>query len=238
MWNYPPQRILVAVDFGDASKRALAVAGVLAHRFGAALEVLHSEAFEAPAYFTHDQVRTIEREMKTARTLADRHVSAFAAPLIDGPFSVRVVEGPAAVSILEAGRASDLIVMGTHGRRGPTRWWLGSVAERVVSETTVPTLVVRAGDVSDARAVFRRPLMVAGAEPFDGEAMRLANGLAEAFGGEAAPAAATCEADIAREREATLMVVARHSGGGPFGASQERLLRLCTLSMLFVPSHR
>ncbi len=238
MWNYPPARILVAVDFGEASRRALAVAGWLARRFDAALQVLHVEAFEAPAYFTHEQVAVIEREMRAARSLADRHVSTFTAPLVDVPFSVRVVQGAPATSILEAGRSADLIVMGTHGRRGPSRWWLGSVAERVVSETPSPLLVARAaGPAETADGIFKRPLMVAGPHVFDGEATRYARGLAQAFGGEMAPSAATCEADIAREREATLMVIAkRPRAAGWVGAPEERLLRLCTLSMLFVPS--
>jgi nucleotide-binding universal stress UspA family protein len=38
----------------------------------------------------------------------------------------------------------DLIVMGTHGRRGLNRWLLGSVTERVVRTADVPVLTVRA----------------------------------------------------------------------------------------------
>ena len=38
---------------------------------------------------------------------------------------------------------ADLIVMGTHGRRGPSRWMLGSVAERVAQLTETPLLLVR-----------------------------------------------------------------------------------------------
>ncbi len=238
MWNYPPSRILVPVDFGEASERALRVGGLLAKRFGAALQVLHVEAFEAPAYFTHEQIAVIEREMKVARTVADRHVSAFAAPLVDVPFSMKIVAGVPPAAILEAGQSADLIVMGTHGRRGPSRWWLGSVAERVVSEAATPLLVVRAASVNEAaEAIFKRPLMVAAPTEFDGQAARYASGLAQAFGGDIAPSAATCEADVAREREATLMVIAkRRRAGGLFGAPEERLLRMCTLSMLFVPA--
>jgi nucleotide-binding universal stress UspA family protein len=39
---------------------------------------------------------------------------------------------------------ADLIVMATHGRTGLSRFFLGSVAERVVRESTVPVLTIRA----------------------------------------------------------------------------------------------
>jgi nucleotide-binding universal stress UspA family protein len=37
----------------------------------------------------------------------------------------------------------DLIIMATHGRSGITRWWMGSVAEKVISEATAPVLLVQ-----------------------------------------------------------------------------------------------
>lgn len=42
----------------------------------------------------------------------------------------------------------DMIVMGTHGRRGLDRWLLGSVTERVMRTSDVPVLTVRTGDHS------------------------------------------------------------------------------------------
>jgi nucleotide-binding universal stress UspA family protein len=62
----------------------------------------------------------------------------------------------------------DLIVMATHGRSGITRWWMGSVAEKVISEATAPVLLVRskrpkASEPSDKRAVIHKILA-----PLDG----------------------------------------------------------------------
>ena len=50
--------------------------------------------------------------------------------------------------ILDAAQAwpADLIVIGTHGRRGPSRWFLGSDAEDVLRGATVPVLLVRGSD--------------------------------------------------------------------------------------------
>jgi nucleotide-binding universal stress UspA family protein len=240
MWTFPPARILVPVDFGPTSKHAARVAGALAHQFNARGRALHAEMLEAPPYFTHEQIGAIERQRIAARTAAEGYVARFVAGLFPAPAEVRVVEAPPAGAILEAARAADLVVMGTHGRRGPSRWWLGSVAERVVRETPAPVLVVHAGhDPTDPTAIFRRPLMVASAHTFPEQAARYADGLARAFGGAAAPAAVACEADLAREQAATMMVVAKRAGGSTwFGDSAERLLRSCTLPMLFVPADR
>jgi nucleotide-binding universal stress UspA family protein len=59
--------------------------------------------------------------------------------------SVLLREGDAADQIVRACRStkSDLIVMGTHGRRGLRRLFLGSVAERVVAASPRPVVMVR-----------------------------------------------------------------------------------------------
>lgn len=57
----------------------------------------------------------------------------------------RAIQGDPALEICEVARQAghDLIVMGTHGRTGLTRLFLGSVAERVIREAPCPVLVVR-----------------------------------------------------------------------------------------------
>ncbi len=59
-WQCPPKTVLVAVDFGEASARALALAGVVASAFGARLRALHAERFEPPPYFTIEQIGRLE----------------------------------------------------------------------------------------------------------------------------------------------------------------------------------
>jgi nucleotide-binding universal stress UspA family protein len=53
----------------------------------------------------------------------------------------------------EAG--AELIVVGTHGRRGARRWLLGSVAERLIRHARCSVLVARAGTYADDAALFR-----------------------------------------------------------------------------------
>lgn len=81
-----------------------------------------------------------------------------------------ILYGNAADKILDftAEKETDLIIMATHGRSGITRWWMGSVAEKVISEATAPVLLVRSkrtktGETSDKRAVIHKILA-----PLDG----------------------------------------------------------------------
>lgn len=65
----------------------------------------------------------------------------------DGVAAEGVVRiGPAAEQIVEYAvtNAIDLIVMSTHGRSGVARWYLGSVADKVLHTATVPVMLVRA----------------------------------------------------------------------------------------------
>jgi nucleotide-binding universal stress UspA family protein len=228
MWAYPPRRILVAVDFGDPSSAALRLAGELARRFDAKLTAVHAETFEAPPYFTADQVRTIERQRRSARREAERYLERHAAKLAGMPVGSVIADGPAARGILGAARGQDLIVMGTHGRRGPARWWAGSVAERVVRDARAPVLVVRTTGATVA-GVFKR-IAIAGEAADHDAAQRYAKGLAHTFGGTAEPGVAP--------EEGTLVVLAQPGRTGPllFTGETERLLRTCRRPLLFVPA--
>ena len=143
-WVYPPRQLLVAVDFGEASARALRVAAVLAARYVADVDALHAEALEAPPYFTHDQVTALERQRAAARTAAERYLRDFGRKQGVDLRGALVAGGPPHAAVLAAAGGTDLIVMGTHGRTGPARWWLGSVAERVVRTAPCPVLTVGA----------------------------------------------------------------------------------------------
>ncbi len=199
MWSLPPTRILVPVDFSEAAGRAVEVAAALASTVGARLQLLHAEAIEVPAYFTHDQMKALERERALARSRADDFLGNFAREHGAADFGTTVIEGLPTTTILEAAADADLVVMGTHGRRGPARWWLGSVAERVVHASPSPVLVVRADRSSPPLDVFVRPVVFAGQAGPDAGAARVAAALAQAAGGAVTATAARCAADLAAE---------------------------------------
>lgn len=235
MWTYPPRRILVAVDFGDASSRALRVAGDLARAFGARVTAVHAEAFEAPPYFTREQLRVIEQQRRAARRDAVDYLARTAGQLAGLSVDPIITEAPPAEAILDAARDHDLIVMGTHGRRGPARWWAGSVAERVAREAQVPVLVVRAGSEGTAQ-LFKSIAIIARRGTFDGPARRYAKGLAAEFKGEHSQESSTSLREAAIE-QATLVVIARPGPTASAIASGtvERALRVCHRPVLLVP---
>lgn len=59
--------------------------------------------------------------------------------------SFLIREGPIAETIMDIADEvqADIIVMSSHGRSGVSRWVLGSIADRVVSHSTIPILLIR-----------------------------------------------------------------------------------------------
>jgi nucleotide-binding universal stress UspA family protein len=145
----PIKHILVATDFGESSDNAVEYAAYLANAFGAALTLFHS--FEIPALgldgavpYPVNLITPIHDEAR--RNLATR--LAELQKLVPGARSI-LASGPPCEVILDAAeqQGADLIVVGTHGRRGLSRALLGSVAERVVRLARVPVLT--ASDAHD-----------------------------------------------------------------------------------------
>lgn len=137
------EHVLVPTDFGASSERAEALAAELAARFDAKLTILHVWAVPVPSYaeglaWPLDGIEAAAREAlaRVLERVKAKH------PKTDG----RLVTGVAWDRILEAAKEGDvdLIVMGTHGRRGLPRALLGSVAEKVVRLSPVPVLTVGA----------------------------------------------------------------------------------------------
>jgi nucleotide-binding universal stress UspA family protein len=139
----PTKQILVATDFSAGSDEALAVAIDLAKRTGAHLHLVHvlengADQFPFGLASYDDRgglIATIDRELARRSDWAVR----------DGvTCQTRLVEENAIAGILQAARESgaDLIVVGTHGRRGIAHALMGSVAERIVQRAACPVLTV------------------------------------------------------------------------------------------------
>ena len=146
-------RILVPVDFSAHSDLALRHATTLADRFGATVEVLHvvEDPFVSGAWSTGVSVPNIPELLtdlvKAARAKLDDMKAAAASKglRLTATVLTTVLTGEPADSISDYARTGefDLIVMGTHGRRGVSHALIGSVAERVVRKAPCPVLTVR-----------------------------------------------------------------------------------------------
>ena len=140
--------ILVATDFSDCSRPALERGRDLAAAFGATLHVLHVVspppddvwlAF-APAVSVAEHIEHLKQDA-TAR-LHDLAAADLAAGL--RVVTATALGDPVDEILTYAGeQAIDLIVCGTHGRRGWTRAMMGSVAEHLVRVAPCPVFTIR-----------------------------------------------------------------------------------------------
>jgi nucleotide-binding universal stress UspA family protein len=145
------RRILSPRDFSPASERALEHALDLAGRTGADLHLLHAEVLYSDPFREREaEARALPVEVvrESLRHLSDGGaVEATDAAGSAGDVRYEVVRdiaaAPAIVRHAEA-HDVDLIVMGTHGRRGMRRLLLGSVTEEVVRAASCAVMAVRA----------------------------------------------------------------------------------------------
>jgi nucleotide-binding universal stress UspA family protein len=139
------KNILVPVDFGEASKAALDVAVDLSKQYRSDLTLLHT--WEVPVY-GYGGMEFAAMDMLTP-------IQAAAREQLDALLAEVKKQRPDAKAVLARGVAwreilttiehtkPDLVVMGTHGRRGLGHMILGSVAEKIVRLSPAPVLTVR-----------------------------------------------------------------------------------------------
>ena len=141
-----PKNILAPTDLSDVSNSAVAYAGKLAVATGARLHLHHIVAdalggktvFQTP-HLGHALDDAEKESQAKLEELLDKDQRA------ELSLTSYVGFGPPANQITEyaAKNAIDLIVMGTHGRSGIEKMWLGSVTEKVLRHASCPVLVVR-----------------------------------------------------------------------------------------------
>lgn len=141
-------KILVATDGSDISLKAAKHAIKIAKALKAQVVCIH--AVGAPAYYTElGQSKMVEEYYKEARRLASIYLSKIVdLGLKEGidiktEIMIDVISIPDAITNYASNEGIDIIVIGTHGRRGMKRLLLGSVANAVVSHAHCPVLVVR-----------------------------------------------------------------------------------------------
>lgn len=145
------KRILVPVDFSQASEKAMVHAAEFARAFGATIDLLH--VWETPKFLPPELVIASPGPQQTLAELAKTRAETELEKFVEHAKQLGVEvswahteEGSPAAKIVEeaSAHAYDLVVLGTHGRTGVSRALLGSVAERVVRHSRRPVLSIHA----------------------------------------------------------------------------------------------
>lgn len=144
------QRIMVAVDGSDTSDLALQEAIALAKSCGAQLRMVHA-VDEVTLNWEGEYANPAEiweAMAKSGRAILDKAVArATGAGLTADAKLIEITtlgqRIPQAIAQEAESWPADLIVIGTHGRRGLSHLFLGSVAEGVMRVATKPVLLIR-----------------------------------------------------------------------------------------------
>ena len=140
------KHIVVGTDFSETAERAVDAAVNLAAQVGAVVSLVH--AYELPMYSFPDGVVVSTPD-------AANRITTDALARLEKAVEQRKDSGISIKSVLRMGAPwdelngfaeeenADVIVVGTHGRRGFSRVMLGSAAERLVRTAVRPLLVIR-----------------------------------------------------------------------------------------------
>ena len=182
------RRILYPTDFSDTAKQALDHALFLAEQFEAELHMLHAivlhesdprdpdRHFPEPSEILNHLFQIADSEMaeivrqneSRTFTLQEAKVRGYSA----GEVILQYIEE----------HQIDLVVMGTHGRRGPARLFLGSVAEEVVRHASCPVLTLRNQESPQPIDAVEQILIPVDFSPYSKEALSYAKELAALYG--------------------------------------------------------
>lgn len=165
--------ILVGCDLSDGSDQALDRAIPIAEQHGARIVLVHAQADDAPiAEVNNDVLEQLGEvsaaiRVEEARELAQRMANIVARGL---PTDIISRIGPPGEILSKAAgeENADLIVVGTHGRTGISRFLIGSVATDTIRQATCDVLVVR-GPVS--KGPYQRPLVAVDFSPTSHKAL-------------------------------------------------------------------
>jgi len=140
------KRILFPVDLSESSENILPYVQMVAKKFDAKIHILFAARvfqYFTSIYVPHPSINKFEQEIiegaeKKLYEFIDKHFKEYSGT------KTAVVAGDASEEIINyvESQGIDLIIMGTHGRKGMDKVIFGSVAERVVKTSPVPVLVV------------------------------------------------------------------------------------------------
>lgn len=150
------KKILVPCDFSQSSAEALKFAAQIAETEKSHIRLIH--AIELPVLYDSSLAVAFEQDyMKDQRAAALKKLNKLAERWIKGAKTTSDVQFGGIVGVIESEIESwgaDLLVMGTHGASGIKEYTIGSNAEKVVRNSTVPVITVRKAVKSIKNIVF------------------------------------------------------------------------------------
>lgn len=141
-----PRTILVATDFSESADLALAYAADVAAQLGATIHLVHAISIPligVPELGLAVASMNIEAATEAAQAAIDERAARYRDRIPLAPTRIEVGDARDVVERVARLIDADLVVIGTHGRRGVRRMLLGSVAETVVRTAPCPVLTVR-----------------------------------------------------------------------------------------------
>jgi len=140
------KKILYPIDFSESSKKILPYVLTLSKTFNSEVHLLYvvrDLKYLTSFHVPHPSLNKIEEEIAASSKKMMEKVCAEdlqGCPL----FIKKILVGDAATEIIKYAQEEkiDLIILGTHGRKGLEKALFGSVAERVVKNSSVPVLTI------------------------------------------------------------------------------------------------
>ncbi|HEX9162633.1 MAG TPA: universal stress protein [Thermoanaerobaculia bacterium] len=179
-------RVLVPTDLSDFSAVALRYAALLRDKAGSNLTLMYADEVYVPVDLLEAPIGYYLENAPQTREKLQAKFTEYAKAQIGGKFETVVVQDAPARAILNTARSTraDLIIMGTHGRRGIRRAILGSVTENVLHESDVPVLTVRPNAMAGRTTEIKRIVCPINFTHVARQALAQACGFAQIFGAE------------------------------------------------------
>jgi len=134
------KKILVGYDFLPNSIEALETAKEIAKKVGAEIDIIHADTEESFAHFTHIYDTVFKKKISLLKELKEK------LEMEEGiKVDFEIIKAEPAVAILEAIKDfnPDLVVVGKRQRKDIKRFFLGTIAMKVVKNSPVPVLIAR-----------------------------------------------------------------------------------------------
>ena len=142
------EHVLVPLDSSKLSEQILLYIGHIAKNMHSRMTLLHVVDTDALPHLPGNRYKELtEQLLEREKDLARRYLSALRDRIgaNEEAVSCEVIPGSPAEAIVSFAHSQgiDLIAMSTHGRSGLNRWFMGSVADKVLHAATVPLLLFR-----------------------------------------------------------------------------------------------